>query len=246
MIKKTRDMATVFTDVYSCVAPKMLKEQHEFLLNSLENHFKDISNGSLVVLGPGGLVLPYSMQYDGQNLGKTNRKKIKKILKKGRAVFVDYVLSAKHGGLEKQLDTLKKMGFFEENYFLKGAFNPGKISNIGPGPETLSFLLNNARDPLKIDDDFADAVDANLSLHHTYVNRAELDRLCKELYRVIKPGGMLHLGEGNVDMNYSEDKTIQLATDLSRILNKSIVVTDDREKDSEAVRARSAGRRHHR
>ena len=56
MAEKTRDIATVFGDAYSKSAPKVLGDQHEFLLRTLESHFQKNPNGTLLVVGPGGQV----------------------------------------------------------------------------------------------------------------------------------------------------------------------------------------------
>jgi len=232
MKNKTRDLATVFSDAYSLSAPVLLAQQHEFLLKALEKHFLDISSGTLVVIGPGGRALPYSLEYEDGFLGDSNRDRVKDILKGGRAVFVDYVREEEKGGLEQEIKTFTKLGFFDKGYFALGPRLGEFIQTSGPGPGTFSFLLNNARDPLRIENEFADAIDATLSLHHVCVNRQAMGNIFKELFRVLKPGGMLHLGEGNIDMNYTEDKIIRIATDISEILKKDIALTDNREKGS--------------
>lgn len=232
MMQQTRDLATVFNDAYSLSAPILLAEQHEFLLKSLEKHFAGISSGTLAVIGPGGQALPYSKAYENGVLGGSNRDRIKKILKNGRAIFVDYVQSEDKGGLDKEIQTFKSQGFFEKGYFNLGAKYPPEIMGSGPGPKTFSFLLNNARDLLRIESGMLDAIDATLSLHHAYVNRQTMERIFQDLYRTLKPGGMLHLGEGHVDMNYTEEKIIKIATDISNVLNKNIALTDNRERGS--------------
>ena len=52
MAEQNRDIATVFSDAYSRCLPKVLGDQHSFLLDSLESHLASHPNGTLLVLGP--------------------------------------------------------------------------------------------------------------------------------------------------------------------------------------------------
>ena len=231
MNEKIRDIATVFGDAYSKSAPRVLGDQHEFLLNTLELYLKKRPDGNLLIAGPGGQVLPYSCSYTSSGeLGETNRDRIKKIIGNGRIILLDYVLEEAKNGVEKGKKTLTSMGFFDEGYFKMGQFNPEYIDPNSLEGRTISFLKNNLRDPIRIKSNSIDAIDANLSVHHASVTRAELKRVYSEFYRVLKAGGLLHLGEGNTDMNYSEDKIIKIGEDLSSILNSPVLILDERER----------------
>jgi SAM-dependent methyltransferase len=231
MAKKTRDIATVFGNVYFKIAPKVLRDIHEFLLRSLESHFQKNPNGTLLVVGPGGHVLPYSCSYaESEELGATNRDRIGNMIGDGHLILLDYVIEEAKGGLKKGYHTLNSRGFFEDGYFNVGQFNPQNINSNDLEGRTISFLENNLREPLRIESDSLDAIDANISVHHASVTRAELERIYSDFYRVLKVGGLLHLGEGNTDMNYSEDKTIRIGQDLTSILNAPVFVSDEREK----------------
>ena len=136
---QTRDLESLFNDVYSKIVPRHFGYLHGFLLSSLESHLR--RNGTLLVLGPGGNVLPYSCQYteDGK-LGQSNRGRIKRMVGNGRIVLADYVLKFDESGLEKERDVLSKMGFFDEGYFSIGAFNPeGILDPTSVGERTISF-----------------------------------------------------------------------------------------------------------
>lgn len=232
MIEKTSDIATVFGDAYSMSAPKVLGDQHNYLLNTLEKDLASRTHPVLLVLGPGGQVLPYSCQYtkDGQ-LGHSNRDRIKKMLKNGKIIFLDYIANESKGGLEKGLKTLQAMGFFDKEYFSVGCFNPdGILVPKRQSDGSISFLVNNLRDSLKLSDQSVDVVDANLSIHHASITRSELERIYTEIFRVLKHGALLHLGEGNTDMNYNENKLIRIGQDLSSMINSAVLVADEREK----------------
>ncbi len=232
-----RDIATVFGDPYSKSCPKVLGDVHGFLLSTLEAFLIENKEPTLLVLGSGGQVLPFSCKYtkDGK-LGDSNRDRIKRIIKNGRIISLDYLLEESKYGLERGVKTLEAMGFFDNGYFTNAGFNLEGIVK----PEELSkgsicFLLNNLRDKLRLTPNSIDAVDATLSIHHASITREELARIYKEIFRALKPGGFVHLGEGNVDMNYSEDKLVKIGQDISSILNSDVLVTDEREKSTEYV-----------
>ncbi len=231
MAEKTRDIATVFGDAYSRSAPKLLGDQHEFLLKVLESHFQKNLNGTLLVVGPGGQVLPYTCSYTKSGeLGVTNRDRVGNMIGEGHIILLDYVTEEAKGGLKKGYKTLTSMKFFEEGYFKTGQFNPANMNPKSLEKRTVSFLKNNLRDPLRVESDSIDAIDANLSVHHASVTRTELERIYSDFYKVLKAGGLVHLGEGNTDMNYSEDKIIRIGQDLTSICGAPVFVLDEREK----------------
>lgn len=225
-----RDIATEFNEPYSLTAPRVLGDIHAELLKALElrnEHEQQV----LMVFGPGGRVLPYSRQYIDGALGESNRDwLVKAIGKNGKMVCVDYVTGKEEGGLELERETLQDLEFFEPGYFQKGAIHTsGTVDSTVLPPGSISFVKNNLREPLRFKSELATKIDATLSLHHASLTRAELARLYAELFRTLKPGGLLHLGEGNVDMNYSEDKLIQVGMDIATITNNAVRLHDDRE-----------------
>jgi SAM-dependent methyltransferase len=226
-----RDISPIFNRPYSESAPIILGDQHEFLLQTLEKYLETEQAPSLLVLGSGGQVLPYSRLYteDGQ-LGESNRDRIKSIIGDGSIILLDYLLKEEVAGLEMGRQALEGLGFFSPEFFRLGQFNPQSITcSEVQIPASISFLLNNLRDTLKVEDEAITAADANLSIHHASVTRQELARVYQEIFRVLKPGGLLHLGEGNVDMNHTEDKIIQIGQDLASIMGMSVLITDQRE-----------------
>ncbi|MEM4246992.1 MAG: class I SAM-dependent methyltransferase [Candidatus Woesearchaeota archaeon] len=233
---ENRGIATLFNDDYSKSAPKVLGDQHSYLLDCIEKHLSGITAPVLLVIGPGGRVLPYSCTYTNGTLGGTNRDRIKKMIGKGKIILADYILEYDKSGLIKGLDTLTEMGFFEQGYFKTGCFvHTGNLCPIHLWQGTISFLKNNLHDDLHVASESVDAVDANLSIHHASVTRAELHRIYGEIHRVLKPGGMLHLGEGNVNMNYTEDKLVRIGQDVCEYLKAPVHLEDRREEGNKYV-----------
>src|SRR3989338_501562 len=242
MTEQNRDIATVFSDAYSRCLPKVLGDQHSFLLDSLESFLTSCQNShsqntTLLILGPSGQVLPYSCQYtDNGKFGSSNRARIKKMVGNGKIILLDYVAEFAKSGLIRALDTLTHFGFFSDDSFHLGKFvlqedlNPNSLESA-----TISFILNNLKNNLRIADNSVAAVDANLSIHHASVTKLELERVYCEIFRVLQPCGLLHLGEGNVNMNYSEDKLIKIGQDLASILNSSVLIRDEREPKPDYV-----------
>lgn len=225
-----RDIATVFGDVYSESAPGILGEAHQTLIECLRKHMK--RDGTLLVAGPGGAVLPYSCTYQGAALGASRREEIKKLVGNGRIILADYVVEREKGGLEKGLETLESLGFFENGYF-------SRIQKIYDSkdyllPEGLPLhsivaLRNNLRHNLALPDKSVDFIDATLSAHHATVSQAELRRVYSEFFRVLKPGGTLHVCEGYNDMSYQERKVCMLGMSLANALEREILLSDERE-----------------
>jgi SAM-dependent methyltransferase len=240
MAEKTRDIEPLCRDAYARSAPRVLGDQHRFLLSTLEAHLSTKENPTLAVFGPGGKVLPYSCTYtENGELGGSNRDQMKRVMGDGLILLLDYVV---RNGLDKSKETLKGLGFFEEGYFKDkyGFFNHDSMGwELAPwfleksdGVPEIRFMKQNLRDKVDLRDNSIDAIDANISVHHASVTRAELERIYSDFYRVLKAGGLLHLGEGNTDMNYSEDKIIRIGQDLTSILDAPIFVSDEREKEN--------------
>jgi hypothetical protein len=77
------------------------------------------------------------------------------------------------------------------------------------------FFIGDLRNPrLEVSSLSVDAVDATLSIHHATPTLNDLERISSEIFRVLKPGGILHLGEGDVDMSYAERKMVMIGRDL--------------------------------
>ncbi len=229
-----RDIQNFAPQTYAQTAPEMLSDQHRVLLCSLESFLLARPSPTLLVLGCGGEVLPYSSQYRDGALNGSNAERVQAMIRDGKMILLDVTDSAE-SGLRRSLEVLTHCGFFNRKRFrfcLAGgnSFAPkGQVQSAAFQPSSVIFLQQNLHQPLLIADESVDAIDANLTLHHVTQTRQTMLRTYRDLYRALKPGGLLHLGEGNVDMNYSERKISRIGTDLARILAREVAVRDDRD-----------------
>jgi SAM-dependent methyltransferase len=229
-----RDIQNFAPRAYAQSVPEMLGDQHRVLLSSLETYLSGEDAPTLLVLGCGGEVLPYSFQYQDGALGESNIERVYAMIRDGSLILVD-VTDSEESGLRRSQETLTHCGFFNQERFSCSraggdTFVPeGKVQRGACPPSSVIFLQQNLRDPLLIADESVDAIDANLTLHHVTQTQECMLRMYRELYRVLKPGGLLHLGEGNVDMNYSERKICCIGGDFAQILGREVAVQDERD-----------------
>jgi SAM-dependent methyltransferase len=229
-----RDVQNFAPRIYAESAPRVLGDQHRLLLSALEAHLSTKEAPTLLVLGCGGEVLPYSFQYRDGLLNGSNVVRVHAMMKNGRMILVD-VSDSEERGLVRSQRTLAHCGFFDGGRFRacragRDTFVPeGPVHADAHEPRSVVFLQQNLRDPLLVADESVDAIDANLTLHHVTQTREHMSRAYGDLHRALKPGGLLHIGEGNVDMNHSERKLCRLAADIAEILGKEVTVQDDRD-----------------
>lgn len=231
-----RDIQNFDPKAYALAVPGLLADQHRVLLSSLEAHLSGQTAPTLLVLGCGGEVLPYSFQYEDGALGESNIRRVHAMIREGSLMLAD-VTDSDESGLRRSHEVLAHCGFFHPGRFCfrragGDTFVPeGKMHLDAYPKSSVIFLQQNLRDPLLIADESVDAIDANLALHHVTQTRECMLRMYRELCRVLKPGGLLHLGEGNVDMNYSERKICRIGADLAEILGRDVIVQDARDPD---------------
>ncbi len=229
-----RDIQNFAPGVYAQTVPGMLGDQHRVLLRSLERFLSRRPSPTLLVLGCGGEVLPYSLKYRDGALTSSNVARVQAMIRKGRIILLDLTDSSE-SGLRRSEEVLTRCGFFNRKRFharraAGKTFVPaGQVHSTDFPFASIIFLQQNLRDPLLVGDESLDAIDANLSLHHVTQTRETMLRTYRELYRTLKPGGLLHLGEGNVNMNYSEHKLARIGADLARIFRREVAVQDDRD-----------------
>ncbi len=77
-----------------------------------------------------------------------------------------------------------------------------------------------------------DAIDMTVSMHHITQYKSDIDTLFRQASNIIKDGGILHIGEGNVDMKYSERKIQQIARDICAFGVRGVLISDGRYADS--------------
>ncbi len=231
-----RDIQNFAPGAYAQAAPVLLGDPHAALLDLLEAFLVTRDHPVLLVLGSGAEVLPYAYEYVDGRLEGTRRDRVGRMLGGGRMVLVD-VRDDEFSGLAKGAQTLEQCGFFEPGYFHKvlpgsievpfSADMPLEPAEFAPG--SIIFLQQNLRDPLWVVPGTVDAVDATLCLHHITQTRTHLASTCGAIFQALAPGGMLHLGEGCVDMGTTEDKMLRLAGDLREICGSVIQLADQRD-----------------
>ena len=231
-----RDIQNFAPGAYAQAAPVLLGDPHAALLEILESFLGPRESPVLLVLGSGAEVLPYACEYVDGRLEGSGRDRVKRMLGGGRMILVD-VRDDEVSGLAKGAQTLERCGFFEPGYFRKvlpgdadvpfAADMPVNPADYPPG--SIVFLQQNFRDPLWVVPGSVDAVDATLCLHHITQTRAHLAAACASVFQALAPGGLLHMGEGSVDMGTTEDKMLRLGRDLSDICGSVVQILDQRD-----------------
>lgn len=231
-----RDIQNFAPGAYAQAVPVLLGDPHAALLEILDGFLRTRESPVLMVLGSGAEVLPYAFDYVDGRLEGTRRDRVKRMLGGGRMLLID-VRDDEVSGLAKGAQTLEQRGFFEPGYFRKvlpgsaavpfGADMPIDPAEYAPG--SIVFLQQNLRDPLWVVPGTVDAVDATLCLHHVTQTRAHLAAAYATIFQALAPGGLLHMGEGSVDMGTTEDKMLRLGRDLSDICGSVVHILDQRD-----------------
>lgn len=221
----TSDVANRSPEVYARSAPRILDDIHGTLRERAEKFLAGRPAPVLAVVGPGGDVLPYSRVYSDGKLGGTNREWMKKILgSRGTFLLVDYVSDCKRG-LGRARETLSQNGFFEQGYFTE---DTGVMADRIELKRGVNYAQRDLCRPLAFPKESIDFFDMTLSMHHATRTRAQLRRICQDCYAAIKPRGVVHIGEGNVDMNHIEDKLIRIGENVCYIVGKPVALVDVR------------------
>ncbi|VVB77873.1 Uncharacterised protein [uncultured archaeon] len=220
----TRLEAKEGSDLYVEASPWVCDLLHNKELECLESFSK--KDPILSVIGPGEKALPYSYCYVDRKIGKSNRERIKRIVKNGSIIFADYRLES----LAIVEETLERAGFFDRGFFVPQRDLSKKIDFGNLESSSIYFMLQDLRNPITFPRESLDMIDMTLSGHHAYTTISEARRIFRELYKSLRPEGFLHLGEGKIDMNYPEEKMIKKALEFERSGDK-VVIIDNREND---------------
>ncbi len=198
MTTERKDIANTFGDVYSKTAVVLLAEIHDYLFQKTEDYLSSIAGKkTFAVLGPGPTVLPFS----------TNPERVSKMIGEGSMILMDYVFDTEN--VAKTVEKLQEVGFFD--YLEVGDI--GKTNPKHLRPRSVNFLQGDLRNNLPFPENSIDCIDSTLAIHHATPFAKDLDRITREVYRVLKHGGMFHFGTGNVDMKYSEKKIEKIVSD---------------------------------
>jgi len=191
-----------------------IRKLHSNLLREIANALQKRRAPTLGIFGIGGEVSPYGYfpRWFTDNVGE------------GNVVVLDYnpkILGMGYRYLNSQqvFDSftpevhLKSDSSIEE--LLQGGRSPPlSIVNVNPdvvidprtfGDRRFIFSEANFKFPLRIAEESLDAVDSTLALHHVFAYTEDVRRIFREIFRVLKPGGLFHLGEASVNMRRSEE-----------------------------------------
>ena len=192
---------------YSDSAKIVLSELHENLLTTLEGRLKEIETPNILVVGPGEDILPYSKD--------TNR--VKEIVKNGNLVLSDYNPEICKGLPKK----IQEMGLSDRFIKYNADFNKNSSNSIYVQENDIRFGTNLPKNSV-------DAIDMTVSVHHATPYFSDLDSIFKSAYDSLKKGGVLILGEGDVDMKYSEKKINKVRDDYKEVFGKDPTFVDFR------------------
>ena len=213
-----QDLVQKFGDAYIKTSIVILGGLHNYLFNTIENYLSSLPprDKSLLIIGHAKGVLPFSRSPE----------KVSKMLgNKGRIVLMDY----KDQMIHDAISFLTAINFFEKSKLKsKGSQQIENPANLEA--RTLAFTKGDLRDKLMYQNNSFDCIDVTLAAHHAVPFLEDLDNLTSEFYRILKKGGLLHYGEGYVDMD-SETKIIQLASDTAEFFKSDIVFRDHRFTD---------------
>jgi SAM-dependent methyltransferase len=108
---------------------------------------------------------------------------------------------------------------------IEGTYDPSKSTG------TAFIQVRNILDGYSFPDNSVSAIDMTVAVHHATQYESDILDIFKEAYRVLTPGGLLHVGEGNVDMKHSERKLKKLGNDLLASGEEGVCVIDTRYQD---------------
>jgi len=202
--------------IYPALARATLFELHANLLDLLG---KGLSSRkapkNLVVVGPGAEALPYSEHLES----------LTSLLDGGNLILLDYNKEI----CDKIPAYLESKGFASrfriERSKDEGIINPGNFHN------TVLVRQWNIRDGYPLPVASVDAIDMTVSMHHVTLYASDIRDLFMHARSTLKTGAILHLGEGDVDMKYSERKIKRFAHDVLASGVPGVMVSDSRNAD---------------
>ncbi len=201
-------------NIYPALARALLYDLHANGMELLEEYLPKTSKPrTLVVVGPGPDVLPFSDNLD----------RVSKMLDGGNLVLMDYNKAI----CDKISAYLADKGFGQKFKIRQvcGDYDPRKAAG------TAFIQVRNILDGYSFPGNSVSAIDMTVAVHHATQYESDILSICKEAYRVLAPGGVLHIGEGNVDMKHSERKLKKLGNDLLALGEKGVYVLDARYQD---------------
>jgi len=199
--------------IYPALARATLFELHANLLDLLGKGLSSlVAPKTLVVVGPGSEALPYSEHLES----------LASILDGGNLILLDYNKEI----CDKIPAYLESKGFASrfriERAKDEGIIDPENFHN------TIVVRQWNIRDGYPLPVASVDAIDMTVSMHHVTQYVSDLSGLFIHARNALKTGGVLHIGEGDVDMKYSERKIKKFADDVLASGVRGVIVSDSR------------------
>jgi SAM-dependent methyltransferase len=202
--------------IYPALARATLFELHANLLELLMKWLSlREAPKNLVVVGPGSEVLPYSEHLES----------LASLLAGGNLILLEY-----------NKEICDKIPAYLENKGFASRFRIERSKDediIDPGNFHNTILVKqwDIRNGYPLPVDSVDAIDMTVSMHHATQYVSDINDLFIHAKKILKTGAILHLGEGDVDMKYSERKIKRFAQDVLGSGVQGVRVSDSRNED---------------
>ncbi len=202
--------------IYPALARVTLFELHANLLELLRIWLSlREAPKNLVVVGPGSEVLPYSEHLE----------LLVSLLDGGNLILLEY-----------NKEICDKIPAYLENKGFASRFSIERCKDediIDPGNFRNTILVKqwDIRNGYPLPVASVDAIDMTVSMHHATQYTSDINDLFMHAKKILKTGAILHLGEGDVDMKYSERKIKRFAHDVLSSGVKGVRISDSRYED---------------
>jgi len=263
MVEREKKDIAHATEIYPVIiANPIFRNLHKELIYSVGRHMEHLDHDrTLLVLGLSPIASPYAdnKQWFNETLGP-NGKVIAldynvKVIAKAMAYLSEKGFFKKGGYKPKVvLNYEDSKDFLFDNGFGK-FLSKNKIplnevveiskSKINPSELPARTILSaegNLNFGINLTDNSIDCIDATLTLHHVAAYKQQLKSVLQEIYRVLKPGGMLHYGDAFVDMRASEAKINKIMNEMTHLTGLDMILFDCRDSEWKVYTEYSASR----
>jgi SAM-dependent methyltransferase len=204
------------TSLYPALARVTLFELHANLLHLMGKGLARVAGPrNIVIVGPGSEALPFS----------EHREEVTRLARGGNLILLDYNRQI----CDRLPSYLESRGF--ANGFRIVRCGEGETPDVANSRNTIFIMEWDLKNGFPLPNSTAHAVDMTLALHHITQYASDLEHLFRQVGEVLAPGGIVHVGEGNVDMKYSERKIRRLVDDLCSFGTGRVEVWDGRYGD---------------
>jgi len=201
--------------IYPALARAVMFDLHENEMEMLERSLSGMNSPrNVVVVGPGSEVLPFS----------ENLETVVRMLNGGNMILMDYNAAI----CDKMPDYLREKGFGEAFSIVRATDDV----DVSEARNTIFVVNRDIREGYNLPENSISAIDMTVAVHHATQYEVDIVNFGSEAHRVLQPGGILHIGEGDVDMKYSERKTLKIAEDLTNALDRGLMIQDERCQDA--------------